>query len=139
MILTHYYQVKTMQHLLAHKKTLLFLAFFWSILVAFFCLRSATELPSFVMPFDKIGHLTFHFGMVFFWFFGIRARQKSTNFSIVMAVVISALFGILMEICQAVFTTTRTADVKDVFANLIGSGIGVVVVMGFRKIFKDYC
>jgi VanZ family protein len=135
-ILMHFYQAKIMQHLLEHKKTWLFLAFFWSFLVAFFCLRSATDLPRFALPFDKIGHLTFHFGMVFFWFLGIKAHEKSTNFSIVTAVVISALFGVLMEICQAVFTTTRFADVNDVFANLLGSGIGVVAVVGFRFFLK---
>lgn len=51
---------------------------------------------------------------------------------------LSVFFGITIEIVQGLFTTTRSADVFDVFANIFGATIGVLAMALFYKIKKTY-
>jgi len=37
-------------------------------------------------------------------------------------------YGIAMEICQKLFTTTRTADVLDLLANTAGALVGLLII-----------
>lgn len=49
-------------------------------------------------------------------------------------ILLSAMgYGILMEICQELFTKTRTADVLDVLANSLGAALGLIVVSMLNK------
>tara|TARA_R110000868_G_scaffold144149_1_gene362878 strand:- start:4705 stop:4911 length:207 start_codon:yes stop_codon:yes gene_type:complete len=47
--------------------------------------------------------------------------------------VLSVFFGITIEILQELLTTTRTADVFDVLANITGATLAIVVMILFYK------
>jgi VanZ family protein len=49
--------------------------------------------------------------------------------SLIKVVVISIIYGSLIEMAQGVFTTTREPDILDVLANTLGSLIAVVVIL----------
>lgn len=49
---------------------------------------------------------------------------------------VSVTYGILIEILQEVFTTTRKADIMDVLANAIG-GLIAVIGLALYKNFKQ--
>lgn len=47
-------------------------------------------------------------------------------------------FGILMEFFQEIFTTYRTYDNKDIFANALGSVFGIVFAFLLKKYLKKF-
>ncbi|RZK12882.1 MAG: VanZ family protein [Flavobacterium sp.] len=135
MILMNYYQVKLIKNLSEHKKITLWLAFIWTAMVTFFCLVSFNELPTIdVNNFDKLGHITFHFGITFLWFLAFKFQFLNENKkALLKAFLFSFFYGITIEICQEQFTATRSGDVFDVFANSLGSLLAVIlIIIGIR-------
>ena len=124
------------KRLLEHKRIIQVLTVFWTGLVAYLCLANAESLPAVsVFKFDKIGHLTFHFGITFLWFLFWKSTYRNENkFAVMKAFLFSFFFGVVIEICQGVFTTTRNADINDVLANSIGALIAVIVLFIFKKL-----
>ncbi len=83
---------------------------------------------------DKVIHGIFYFVFTILWYLGsqpmnISAEAKRRLFAFVIAVG----YGILMEVCQAVITDNRSADVADAIANTIGSAIAVFVLWRYQK------
>lgn len=78
---------------------------------------------------DKVFHFVAHFLVVILWFFTfyIRLKQPKTK-ALMQSFVFSLCFGIIVEVFQEVFTTTREADINDVIANIAGATLGIVVV-----------
>ena len=136
----NFYQVKPTQPLLA-PKLYLFAALIWTAIVTYFCLIDAEQIPKITKGFDKLGHFSFHFGMVFLWFLFLNFQSKKSLLkkNLINAFLISLSFGILIEICQALFTTTRSADVIDVFANTVGgiSAILIILILFKAKLFHN--
>ncbi len=100
------------------------------------CLIEEAPIIKITEGFDKMGHLTFHFGIVLLWFLYFKVKfPLAKNFTNLRnAYLISLFFGISLEICQAIFTKTRIADIMDVFANAIGGAIAVVLVwLGLKQ------
>lgn len=131
--------MKLTQRLLAHNKKLLYVAVFYTLLVTAMCLRTATILLKIPKGFDKLGHICFHIGMVVVWFLYLKFRKpfiKSSK-TLKQCLILSLFFGIAIEFCQHYFTATRTADINDVFANIFGSFIGVVLILSVRKYYKQ--
>jgi VanZ family protein len=95
------------------------------------------DLPSLeikVSGFDKMVHFTFHFVFVVLWFLYL----KNKNIKPVLAKIFLAsfCFGIVIEICQSLFTLTRKADAKDVLANATGALTAITILFLYHKFFK---
>lgn len=133
----NYFQVMTIKPLLARNKFYLALALCWTMLVFFLCLVSAGELPRInikVSGIDKLVHFTFHFVFVMLWFLYLKNKNiKPVLLKIFLA---SFCFGILIEICQSLFSNTRQADVLDVLANASGAITAVIILFLNHKFFK---
>lgn len=125
-------------NLLVAKKIILVLAIFWTFLIAFFCLVQFNELPSFgISGMDKYVHFTFHFVFTFLWSIYFCSLFKNIVLKTMFKVfLVSVTYGILIEILQEVFTTTRKADIMDVLANAIG-GLIAVIGLALYKNFKQ--
>ncbi len=136
MILTTYFRVKLTKNLLEHKRTIQVLTVFWTGLVAYLCLASSESLPSVsVFKFDKIGHLTFHFGITITWFLFWKTTYRNENkYALLKAFLFSFFFGVVIELFQGWFTETRCSDIEDVVANTFGAFIAVVVIFICSKI-----
>jgi len=81
---------------------------------------------------DKYVHFAFYFVFVILWY--LFAQKKEFTKKTKLIVLFSAIgYGILMEICQGLFTTTRTADILDVVANSIGAIAGLIVALVLLK------
>jgi len=115
----------TINNLLAHKYIWLFLAIVWTGIIFFLCLISSEDLPSINLKIegtDKGVHFTFHFIFTILWMLYLNASfQKITKRQTIKVILTSFLFGIVIEILQELYTTTRKADVFDVLANTIGA------------------
>lgn len=111
------------------KKNILNLAVSYSIVLFVASLISLNTGVSLKTGSDKVFHFVAHFLLVIFWFlaFNIKLNVKK-NRALLQSFVFSLCFGILIEVSQELFTTTREADVKDVVANVIGAILGGLVV-----------
>ncbi|MEO0038387.1 MAG: hypothetical protein RIQ59_1598 [Bacteroidota bacterium] len=81
---------------------------------------------------DKYVHFLFYFVFVIVWFLFLD-RTKYAKSVKLLALILAITFGVLMEICQGLFTTTRTPDVYDVLANSIGAFTGIIILNLFYK------
>ena len=88
------------------------------------------------MPYlDKVLHACMHFVFTLLWFFYFKKRIGNfTNFKLLLvSLVLSVLFGIVIELMQKFFTVTRNADLFDVIANLFGASLAVVFIINLHK------
>jgi len=113
-------------------KFLLFIiALFWTLIVLYFCLENSSNLPVIqVENLDKWIHSFFHFVFTLVWFLFFRKQYQFQSILklLIFAFLFSFFLGILIELLQQTFTTTRKADIFDVIANSVGSLLGILVI-----------
>ena len=82
-------------------------------------LAHLTEVPKLNTGFDdKIAHFILYAGLCLLWFMSLYVlKQKS---SLLLASLLSIVFGAVIEILQGVVTIYRTTDVFDLVANCLG-------------------
>ena len=78
-----------------------------------------TELPKLNTGFDdKIAHFILYAGLCLFWFMSLYVLKKKS--SLLLACLLSIVFGAVIEILQGVVSIYRTTDVFDLVANCLG-------------------
>ncbi len=116
-----------------HKQIALILAIGYTLSLTLLSLISLNGLPELGSSFDdKIYHLIAYMLMTLLWFNVLRTT--SAKFKILYSAIISIGYGIIIEVFQALFTTSRNEDIEDVIANSIGVILGVVIIIMYRKI-----
>ncbi|AWH83969.1 hypothetical protein HYN59_02065 [Flavobacterium album] len=113
-------------------------AIFWTLFITVACLVSNdnfSELEKIKMPNkDKVLHATFYFIFTILWSYGLRTLKISNvNKRRMWAFVIAVSYGIIMEVCQGLFTEERTPDLVDAIANTTGSAIAVLVLWRYQR------
>ncbi len=93
--------------------------------VAVGSLMPAQDLPPLFPQADKLEHLL-GYGILSGWGALLYARTSS----LVRVAIGLIAYGIAIEIAQALFTTSRQAEVLDAVADAIGVAIGILVVRG---------
>nr|WP_255700820.1 VanZ family protein [Flavobacterium sp. AS60] len=83
---------------------------------------------------DKYVHFTLHFVFTMLWgyHFWLKLNEIALP-KIVVIVIISLCYGILIEILQEKFTTTRHADAFDVLANFGGALLALVLFVLIKR------
>ncbi|WP_353082961.1 VanZ family protein [Flavobacterium sp.] len=76
---------------------------------------------------DKYVHFAFYFVFVIVWFWFLIKTKFAKNAKN-LALITAILYGIIIEICQGVFTTLRNPDVYDVIANTLGALTGIIII-----------
>ena len=130
--------MRHIKNLLAHKHFYLWLAEFWTLLIAVLCLENSKKLPSIgIKSADKYVHFTFYFVFTILWFLYLIKKNnyiKNTVSRVLIKVFLAAfLYGVLIEIAQTVFTVSRKGDVLDVLANTTGSVFAVILIRIFTN------
>jgi VanZ family protein len=89
-------------------------------------------IPSFS---DKIFHFLAYIVFTLLWFnsFFFRFKFNKTK-SVLLAILVSSVFGIIIEVLQQVITTSRSFDLKDILANLLGVLIAAILINNYFKI-----
>ncbi|RCU58897.1 hypothetical protein DU428_01275 [Oceanihabitans sediminis] len=83
---------------------------------------------------DKIYHFIAYFFLSSLWFVVLFKRYKLPFYkSLLYSVVASILFGIIIEVLQAILTDYRSADYMDVLANTIGVSTTVITLLILKK------
>ncbi|MDO5972437.1 VanZ family protein [Flavivirga aquimarina] len=82
-----------------------------------------SDIPDIGVSFgDKIFHFLAYFVLTVLWFYTFSYTFKfKKKKAIVFAVVLSVLFGIIIEVLQDSITIYRALDVYDVVANTLGA------------------
>jgi len=96
----------------------------------------SSDVPSInIIGIDKIVHIVLHLLFTFFWGITLVKSGKWSSFSKVMYVsfLLSFLFGLLIEFVQGYFTTTRSADITDVLANVFGALFAIALLYQFKE------
>jgi VanZ family protein len=132
--------VKNIKTLLALKSIWLTLAISWTSIILFLCLIESSELPSLnvkIEGIDKGIHFIFHFLFTFLWSVYIYSINKNINRNKIVKVILgSIVFGVLIEIIQEFFTTTRQADSKDILANTLGALVAGILFYYYTNRIK---
>lgn len=121
-----------------HKNTYLSAALLWTFSILILCLASFNNLPAVALKnVDKYVHFIFHFVFVTLWFMYYNCKNpKNSIKSILVIFIVSIFFGILIEIAQQDFTTTRKGDISDVFANTTGAFTALIIILTYIFIIK---
>jgi VanZ family protein len=111
------------------------LTILWALFVFTMCavnLGDVDKEPMFFPGFDKLTHTGFFFTLVVLFCNGIIRQQKPRSFSykqIVLVTIVAIIFGGLIEIFQLTLFTWRSADWSDLFADTLGTCMGVFAVL----------
>lgn len=122
------------------KNLFFWIAFCWTLVVAYFCLVPSSDIPSVSIPhLDKLAHSFFHFVFTILWFLFFKKQVKKRNQTklLVGSVIFSLFFGIVIEVLQVRLITTRNGDFFDVLANLSGAILAFVFVLIAKQIKKE--
>ncbi len=126
------------KHLLADKP-LLFIAILYSCFISFLFFIPSQNLPNVhFSALDKIVHILIYFILVNLWMLYLYIRngfQFKNKWGLILLLSV-LLYGIIIEILQGLLTISRSADIFDVVANLIGSFIGIYFFKSIKNKFK---
>ncbi len=85
---------------------------------------------------DKIVHFSMYFGLMSVII--LENRNKLHAFrKLILVALIPLSYGILMELFQALFTTTRTASIYDVMFNLSGIVVSAIIWLLVKSKFSE--
>ena len=111
-----------------------------SIVICYLSLKSLTdieELNFFRFPhIDKVVHFCMYFGLMSVLILETYIIEKRKH-PIVILALIPFFLGILMELFQGAFTTTRSADVYDAMFNTLGVLLSVAFWLIIKSIFSE--
>ncbi|MEO6348874.1 MAG: VanZ family protein [Aquaticitalea sp.] len=115
-----------------HKYLALAIAVGYTIFLTILSLISIQHMPKLGSTFDdKIYHFGAYIVMTLVWYnFFKRTGQK---LKIIFSAIIALTYGIIVEVLQGTFTTYRTEDIMDVFANSVGVLMAVALILVFQK------
>tara|TARA_R110000868_G_scaffold399053_2_gene672606 strand:+ start:14704 stop:15081 length:378 start_codon:yes stop_codon:yes gene_type:complete len=102
----------------------------YSFALAAVCLIQINGLSEVKIPnADKIFHFFSYAILVFLWYITLFYKFKlNKSKSIIYTIVISIMFGIIIEVLQGCCTGTRQADIKDIFANTLGALFATLLI-----------
>jgi len=79
---------------------------------------------------DKIGHWVAYFTLGITWFLYAHLNGKK----IYLFFIVLVAYGIIIEVCQGLFTSNRQFDVFDMVANTLGLGLAwFAVIFTYKK------
>ena len=113
----------------------------YSIALAAVSLMTLKDLPDIEINFaDKIFHFLAYSLFTVLWYFTFfHTFTFKKRRSIVYAVVLAILFGIVIEVLQDTMTASRALDVYDALANTLGALVAAMIIW-FKNSFyvKNY-
>ncbi len=86
---------------------------------------------------DKLVHTGFFFVFTVLLYYGSIKRNKTTRPSwdcSLKVIFVSLFFAVLTEFIQLTIFTHRTAEIWDLFADVVGTGMGVFAYLVFHHI-----
>ena len=109
-----------------------------SVIIFYLSLKSSTDLDEFNFfnfhHIDKAVHFCMYFGLMSILIFETYIIEKK-KYPIIKLALIPFFLGIIMELFQGAFTTTRNADVYDVIFNTCGILFSIAFWLIIKSVF----
>jgi len=122
---------------LLESKYLLFICIIYSVFITIVFLMPAKEIPklfNFYIPIDKLIHVFIFLILSFLWLLFVNNLSNDTKPVVLLLIlVVCLIYGILIEVTQELYVSSRGAEVLDVIADLVGTGLGLL----FFRNYKD--
>jgi VanZ family protein len=100
-------------------------AIIWAVLITGIDLIPANPLKktehTWIIGPDKIIHFAQHFVLSALIFWGLLLNNHKNIYRIIMAIILPVLLGIFIEIAQELWVPNRHYNIRDIFANTLGS------------------
>jgi len=111
--------------------------FAWALLIFILCLIPGKDIPDWnIFTYDKAGHAVMFAVLVFLFNKGFIKQHAYSLLQIhpmKAAILISVVYGGLLEIMQDKLIPDRTGDIMDFFANTIGCFAGAGISGALKK------
>ena len=87
-----------------------------------------------IIPLDKLAHFTFYFFAVVLGLQSWREFRGVTYNSteLIVSVLSATIYGMIIEAFQYAFTTDRSAEWSDIWANVLGALSGAFLAMSWK-------
>ena len=83
---------------------------------------------------DKIFHFIAYSALAWFWYRTLFYKFSYTfKKALIIAAIISIVFGTIIEVLQGVLTNTRVAESNDILANTLGVCLTITILILFKK------
>lgn len=120
------------------RRKYLFITILYAIFVFWLSIQPIIEPTPDLFPYqDKVVHIFLYTILSLLITLGMIRNDKQYLTKIIpaLSIIISFFYGFFIEICQ-IFVPTRSFEVWDLLANLIGSITGVILATGFLFIIS---
>ena len=77
---------------------------------------------------DKVIHMLMYAVLTTAWVFALPVKARTSIRWMLSVAFLSAMYGVLLEICQFLFTTSRSMDMLDAVANLAGALLAAATI-----------
>lgn len=112
----------------------------WVVFITYMCMVSASQIPEAswldIPNKDKIVHFVFYFVLTLLLYKDYKLKWGLIKKSFAYAFAIAVGYGIIIEVCQGLFTDGRNADVFDVVANTSGSVFAILILWIRQRLKK---
>lgn len=113
-------------------------AILWAIFIYIICtldFKSSNNHSTIIgIRLDKIAHFGLFLILSFTLCWGRAQQIKISKRFVILVFILSTVYGLMIEICQHYFTTTRQADIFDWIADSIGAICGIVLYLFVLKL-----
>lgn len=119
--------MKQLIKILSDPKNLIFVCVIYTTTITLFFLVPISVGIETTLPLDKLVHIGFNAALIYLWLHYFSSKYALKGWLPLTGILITCIvYGIIIEIMQESFTTTRQADVWDVVANITGSVMGLI-------------
>ena len=122
---------------LLESKQLLVISIIYSVFITIIFLIPTNEMPelsNFLIPIDKIIHVFIFLALTFLWLSYINSLLNNTKPIVLFFIlVVCLLYGILIEVIQEFYVSSREAEVFDVIADLLGVSLGLLFFRNYKN------
>lgn len=113
---------------LSEPKNLIIACVGYTVIITIFFLVPISTGTKTDLSLDKIVHILFNATLLFLWLHYLNNIGRLKSWLVILVLFFLAIiYGIIIELLQKYFTTSRMADLWDVVANSIGCICGLVL------------
>lgn len=111
-------------------------ALLWALVILFLSTLPSVNLPETIWDLlapDKLAHAAVYAILTLCIFYGLYQLNALNKGSVFIAILISSIYGVLMEVIQYSFFPNRYFELLDIIANIIGSIGSLLILKYFLK------
>ena len=122
---------------LLESKQLLVISIIYSVFITIIFLIPTNEMPKllhFLIPIDKIIHVFIFLALTFLWLSYINSLLNNTKPIVLFFIlVVCLLYGILIEVIQEFYVSSREVEFFDIIADLLGVSLGLLFFRNYKN------